>query len=246
MALDIPGTILAYNHAGATGPIVGGVDAIATEDGDGSYVEYQGGGLTGGTAGYALWIGFPPTTLPGPLVSTSLVIQSKGYDSRTSNVPYDVANFGEVLTPGPVVQLSNRLPDPDYHTGPDYGYIDPGPGLYWGWAGLKSGVGGPRGDDATTDYVETVTPLTGPNDTTFNTLPDGTEEFVDEEKLASGHVEYNPGSGLYLHDSFRGNVAHPSASAVIRYSYIALRVEYAPPFAFGAYVGSAAHFISRS
>lgn len=227
ITLDIPGTVLEYDHAGAgvdTG-IVGGAAAVSVDDGGVTYVRYHEVGLTGGTAGYDLFIDFPPTTLAGTLISTSLVVSAKGTDSRTGSVPYDMANFGEVLTRGPIVLL-NKRDEATYYTPPDYGYIDPGGAFMWGWVAVDGLSGsGPRGDESV-DYVTTITPLTGPNSNVRDDPPTGTEEFVTEESLAAGHVEYNPDGGLYFSDLNRGSGAHPSADADIFYNYIALRVTY--------------------
>lgn len=124
ITFDIPAsTIYAYNHAGAPGVITPNAStALISEDGDSSYVSYVNQGLTGGTAGYGLFVKFPPTPVPGDLVKTELVIQAKGQDSRFVNRAYDMSNYGSVLADGPVALMTARDPAA-YNTPPNYGYI---------------------------------------------------------------------------------------------------------------------------
>lgn len=198
---DIPGTIHEYDHSGAVGNIVPDASATTTEDGDTSYVSYQGGALTGGTAGYQLFVKFPPTPIIGVLTSTALVIQAKGTDSRTGNAPYDAAHG--LTSIGPVALIVRR--------GDDGSFIGP-----------EAEFDNIRGAEST-DYVETVTPLQSPPGT----------EYVDQHMIEIGNVTYNPGTGINILDSFRGDGANPGVPTEIRYSYIALRVTYEVPDPFG-------------
>ena len=92
VTMDIPTfTLYEFDHAGATGGIVGS-NPLGTEDGDSSYAWVQETGLTGGVTGYGMYVKFPPTSIPGTVVSTSLVIQSKGFDSRSANAAYEIGN----------------------------------------------------------------------------------------------------------------------------------------------------------
>jgi len=126
VTMDIPATVLSsYNHAGSSGGYVGGTGCLGVNDGDGSYVWGQFGGGNGGTWGWNIGVKFPATIIPGKLLTTSLVVVSKGKDARTVSAPYAAAHGFK--TDGWLAQVTRRDAD-EYNTYPDYGYID---SAYW-------------------------------------------------------------------------------------------------------------------
>ncbi len=187
LTMDIVGPIYEYLHGAESAGIVGGITALESLDDDTTYVWYGNPGRAYGTT-WHLFITFPPTIIPGRLISTSVVTRMKGPDGRALSATVNT----------PWVNLTKD-------TGAVYGHWDP------------------RGViEDSADYETYVVPLVG-HYNTVSGLMEGSEEFVTQEMIEAGTVEYNPGEGLYM----VANYANPaSAGADLRTTYVALRVTY--------------------
>lgn len=215
--MDIPGVLYGWDHAGSTAPIVGGGavggsgKVISQDDGDTSYVAFENPGGANALYGWDMFVTFPPTVIPGVLDSTSLVAVLKGPDAR-------VISAAEIARVG-ANPLNYRIFMQMTHRDSGGGYIDE---AFWAMD---------RSQDA--DYTEVVQPLKFPpgdpsiaNPFVFDpTWP----EYVTQDQITTGTVEYNPGGGFYLVSTYVGSTEAPTAAGPdLRFTYIALRVTYEP------------------